>query len=375
MSGAADDARFMAAAIELSLKHLGQTSTNPSVGCLIVKDGVVVGRGVTAKGGRPHAEALALNDAGEAARGATAYVTLEPCSHHGKTPPCANALVAAGIARVVVAVTDPDERVSGRGLKILRDAGIEVTSSVLEEEGRCALAGYLTRQTKGRPYVILKLAVSADGMIGRRGEGQVAITGPMARNQVQLLRSVTDAILVGVGTAMVDDPELTVRLEGLEDRSPIRIVLDRRLELPIGSKLARTAREVPVIVVCGALAPVPEDRVSEAAGPDNRAARKAALEAMGVEVLEAPDLDCLLLGLASRGISSLLVEGGARVAADFLAADLVDEIDLYQGDVSVGPDGIASPVTRETIPQTFRPLRSQHLGSDRLDIFERVRKD
>lgn len=372
MPGAADDARFMAEAIELSLRHLGQTGTNPSVGCLIVKDGVIVGRGVTAKGGRPHAEPQALAEAGEQARGATAYVSLEPCSHHGKTPPCADAFIAAGIARAVVAVTDPDERVSGRGLRMLQDAGIEVTMGVFEAEARRALAGYLTRQTKSRPYVILKLAVSADGMIGRKGNGQVAITGPLARRQVQLLRAETDAILVGIGTARADDPELTVRLEGLEQRSPVRIVLDRDLALPLTSKLVQTARDIPLIVVCDA----PQVAVSRSGeggqGVDALATRRAALAARGVEVLEASNLESLLFALASRGISSLVVEGGARVAADFLAADLVDEIQFYRGDVVVGDDGIAAPVTLESIPPAFRALHSLRFGPDRLDVFERA---
>ncbi len=299
MSAEADDRRFMAAAIRLALWHLGQTSTNPSVGCLIVKDGVIVGRGVTAPGGRPHAETQALGDAGDKARGATAYVTLEPCSHFGRTPPCANAIVAAGIARVVISVLDPDPRVSGRGVKILEDAGIEVVTGMLEDEGRRALAAYLTRQTKNRPQVILKLAISSDGMIGRKGDGQIAITGPVSRAQVHVLRAQTDAILVGIGTALADDPVLTVRQTGLEDLSPIRIVLDRRLELPTTSKMVRSARDIPVIVV--------EGQGHDADRQVELDARRAALQFAGVEVLEAGDLDCLLFALASRGISSLLV--------------------------------------------------------------------
>lgn len=368
MAGAPDDERFMAEAIRLSLSHLGRTSTNPSVGCLIVKDGLIVGRGVTAEGGRPHAEPQALADAGDRARGATAYVTLEPCSHHGKTPPCADALIAAGVARVVVSVTDPDGRVSGRGLKMLEDAGIAVTTGVLEEEGRRALAGYLMRQMKGRPYVILKLAVSRDGMIGRKGGGQVAISGPAAREKVQQLRAETDAILVGIGTALADDPLLTVRLEGLEDRSPTRIVLDRNLDLPLSSKLVSTAREDPLIVVRG----VTDESIEGGKAAETLAAQEAALKERGVEVLEAADLGSLLFALGSRGISSLLVEGGARVAADFLAADLVDEIQLYQGTPEVGADGIASPLTIGTIPENFKPLHSLEVGPDRLDVFERT---
>ncbi|MFN7011011.1 MAG: bifunctional diaminohydroxyphosphoribosylaminopyrimidine deaminase/5-amino-6-(5-phosphoribosylamino)uracil reductase RibD [Allorhizobium sp.] len=370
MAGASDDERFMAEAIRLSLTNLGRTSTNPSVGCLIVKDGEIVGRGVTAEGGRPHAEPQALADAGEKARGSIAYVTLEPCSHHGKTPPCADALIAAGVARVVVSVTDPDERVSGRGLRMLEDAGIAVTTGVLEREGRRALAGYLTRQTKARPYVILKLAISDDGMIGRSGDGQVAITGPQARLQVQQLRAVTDAILVGIGTALGDDPLLTVRLEGQEQFSPIRIVLDRHLQLPLSSKLVGSARDVPLIVVAGLAG-----SEAGAAPSADLAERKAKLVARGVEVLEASDLPGLLFALASRGISSLLVEGGARVAAAFLAADLVDEMQLYRGSITIGEGGIPAPVTADTVPAGFVPLRSERVGADRLDVFERDRAE
>jgi len=356
----------MAEAIALSLTHLGQTSTNPSVGCLIVKDGVVVGRGVTAEGGRPHAEALALADAGENARGATAYVTLEPCSHHGRTPPCANALVAAGIARVVVSVIDPDPRVSGRGLEILRDAGIAVETGLLEEEGRRALAFYLTRQTKKRPYVILKLAVSADGMIGRVGDGQVSITGPLARDAVQRLRCQTDAILIGIGTALADDPQLTVRLAGLEHRSPVRIVLDRHLRLPLNSKLVRSAATVPLIVVGGG----GDDRTGDDTSPLAEAREK--LRAAGVEVLQDGDLEALLFALVTRGLSSLLVEGGATVARAFLQAGLVDRILLFQSEMVVGAGGIPSPLAAATIPEGFRPVRSVMYGPDQLDEYERI---
>lgn len=367
MTRSADDERFMAAAIRLSLWNEGRTSTNPSVGCLVVRDGVIVGRGVTALGGRPHAEPQALAEAGEAARGATAYVTLEPCSHHGRTPPCVDALVASGVARVVVSVTDPDVRVSGRGIAMLQDAGIEVETGVLEADGRRALAGYLMRQTQNRPHVTLKLAVSADGMIGRCGEGQVRITGAGARAQVQVLRAEVDAILVGIGTAVADDPELTCRAPGLEDRSPIRIVLDANLTLPVDGKLVRSASVVPVIAV--ATEPPRMDDNTDAAF----AARREALQAAGVEVLScAPDrLDQLLPALASRGISSLLVEGGARVARSFLDAGFVDRILLFKGPDDVGDGGLESPVTKTDMPVEFARKRSLAFGPDRCDQYER----
>jgi diaminohydroxyphosphoribosylaminopyrimidine deaminase / 5-amino-6-(5-phosphoribosylamino)uracil reductase len=361
-----EDERFMAAALRLARRNLGLTSTNPSVGCLIVKDGTIVGRAVTASGGRPHAETQALAEAGEKARGATAYVTLEPCSHHGKTPPCAEALIAAGVARIVVCILDPDERVAGRGVVMLRDTGIDVDIGVLHDEGERVLEAYLMRQRSNRPHVTLKLAVSSDGMIGREGEGQVRITGQVSRAQVQVLRAETDAILVGVGTASADDPELTVRLDGLEDRSPIRIVLDRRLELPVGSKLVRSARDVPLIVVASAAAHSPPG----GSGGDY-AARRAALEAHGVEVLCTATIADLLTALASRGISSLLVEGGARAARDFLDAGLVDRILLFTGPAAIGEKGIASPFERTSVPAGFALRRTAHYGDDIFEDYER----
>lgn len=362
-----EDERFMAAAIRLSRRHLGLTSTNPSVGCIVVKDGVVLGSAVTALGGRPHAEPQALAEAGAAARGATAYVTLEPCSHYGKTPPCAEALIAYGVARVVISVTDPDQRVSGRGIAMLRDAGIDVDAGILEAEGRRSLAGYLMRQTRNRPYVTLKLAVSADGMIGKSGEGQVRITGDIARAQVQMLRAESDAILVGIGTAISDDPELTCRLPGLEDRSPLRIVIDGELRLPLGSKLVRTARQYPVIAVAGH--PPSFDDNTDAAF----LGRRAALDAAGVEVLQSNSSEPgeLLEALGTRGISSLLVEGGARTAQRFLDAGLVDRIQLFQGPADIGKGGIESPVLKSNIPADFMHVGESRFGDDLCDEYER----
>lgn len=367
MAVAAEDERFMAAAIRLSLRNLGRTGTNPSVGCILVKDGAVLATGVTDLGGRPHAERVALAGAGEAARGATAYVSLEPCSHHGKTPPCAEGLIEAGVARVVVSVVDPDERVSGRGVAMLAAAGIEVETGVLEGEGRRALAAYLMQKINKRPYVTLKLAVSSDGMLGRLGAGQVAITGPVARGQVQFLRAESDAILVGIGTALADDPELTCRLPGLQDRSPIRIVLDQDLRLPLYSKLALTAREVPVIDVAG------EPPRFDDAADRSFLARREALDEAGVEVLQCDprNVAALLAALASRGISSLLVEGGATVARSFLDAGFVDRIHLYSGAGPIGENGIASPLVPGAVPPGFALRRTMRLGNDLLEEYER----
>ena len=412
MTSRADDERFMARAIEVSLRHQGQTLTNPSVGCVLVKDGKIIAEAVTAIGGRPHAERQALEIAGEAARGATAYVTLEPCSHWGKTPPCANALVEYGVARVVVAVDDPDERVSGRGYAILRDAGIAVETGLLRDEGKRALAGYLTRQMKKRPHVILKLAVSADGMIGRKGEGQVAITGPEARHAVHELRARCDCILVGIGTAIADDPELTVRIAGLEERSPVRIVLDRQFELPLTSKLVRSAREVPVIVAAippSALPGISPTRreigkalparsnfeptshsLSIDAGQDgapsisplegempgraeggNPESKRQRLTDAGVQILEAPSLENLLHILAESGMSELLVEGGALAAKSFLEAGLVDRIMLFESPVVIGEGGIETPLSRADIPGDYALVSETAYGPDRCFEYER----
>lgn len=350
----------MAAAVRLARWNLGATGSNPSVGCVVVKDGVIVGRGVTARGGRPHAETQALVEAGAAARGSTAYVTLEPCSHHGKTPPCAEALIGAGVARVVVAVADPDPRVSGRGLRMLADEGIAVTPGVLETEAAEGLEAYLFRQVRKRAQVTLKLAVSADGMIGRRGEGQVAITGREARAQSHILRAESDAILVGIGTVLADDPELTCRLPGLESRSPVRVVLDRQLETPLGSKLVRgIADGHPLLIV---------------AAPDADGARRSALVGAGAEVLdlEGPQYHLLLETLAARGLSSLVVEGGRRVATAFLAQGLVDRIMLFTSDVAVVEGGIPSPVTPSAIPEGFVKRSESRFGADRMQEFIRI---
>ncbi|MBU0585825.1 MAG: bifunctional diaminohydroxyphosphoribosylaminopyrimidine deaminase/5-amino-6-(5-phosphoribosylamino)uracil reductase RibD [Alphaproteobacteria bacterium] len=363
----ANDRRYMAAAIRLARKHAGLTSTNPSVGTLIVRDDgdgpVIVGRGVTDIGGRPHAETEALAQAGARARGATAYVTLEPCAHHGRTPPCASALVSAGVARVVGAASDPDSRVSGKGYAILRDAGIEVVEGVLAAEAADAMAGYLIRSLRKRPEVILKLALSVDGMIGKPGEGQIAITGAVARRQVHLMRAAVDAVIIGIGTALEDDPELTVRLPGLSARSPARIVLDRQARLPADSKLARSARAVPLLI---------------AACAEADAARKAELERTGARMLATETYDDrvalpeLLEDLAAQGMSSVLVEGGAATARHFLEEGLVDRIALFSGAVVIGEGGLAAPIDASRMPPGFELVREASFGDDRYQEWTRA---
>ncbi len=349
------DQRYMAACIRHARSNLGLTGTNPSVGTLLVKDGIIIGRGITAIGGRPHAETQAITEASEAARGSTAYVTLEPCAHHGRTPPCAEALVTAGITRVVIAASDPDPRVSGKGAKILRDAGIEVVEGVLAGLAYEGLSGYLTRSLKKRPEVILKLAVSADGMIGKSGEGQVAITSKIARDMVHIMRAQSDAILVGAGTALADDPQLSCRLNGLERRSPIRIILDGKLSISEHSKLVQTARQIPLwLAVLG----------------DADPAKRKALGDLGCRILSTEDhcgkvaLPELLDDLGAEGIGSVMVEGGARVAQNFLDENLVDRIVLFTSERIVGPNGIASPFTPAHMPHGFTMMSEVVLGPD-----------
>lgn len=354
------DRRFMAACIRYSRRHLGRTGTNPSVGTLIVADEgagpVIVGRGVTALGGRPHAEPVALAEAGERARGATAYVTLEPCAHHGRTPPCAEALVRSGVARVVVAATDPDDRVSGRGFEILRSAGIEVVPGVLAQDARTVLSSYLTRSEKKRVEVTVKLAISADGMIGRADAGQVPITGDEARAQSHVLRAEHDAILVGIDTALADNPELTCRLPGLGHRSPMRVVLDTHARLPLGSRLMQSLSQAPLAVATIA--------------PDGPAAQVLAGAGARLIACEEHDgriaLPEMLEDLAALGLSSILVEGGAKVAKAFIDEALADRVLLFESDVVVGANGIAAPFSRPALlADDYEQAGAWHFGADR----------
>lgn len=362
-----DDERFMAAAIRLARRNEGLTATNPSVACVIVRDDgngpFIVGTGVTAQGGRPHAEPIALAIAGERARGATAYATLEPCAHHGRTPPCAQTLIDAGVARVVIAVTDPDQRVDGKGRSMLEAAGIEVESGVLTYEAGRGLAAYLTHKRFSRPLVTLKLALSADGLIGRRGGGQVAITGAVSRAQTHLMRARHHAILVGVGTVIEDDPELTCRLPGLEQRSPVRVVLDPNGGLPTDAAVVRTARQVPTLVV------------APPGLPAHSGLSQAGVEILACEIVDGRvALPELLDDLAARGLMSLMVEGGAAVAAGFLDQGLVDVIARFTGPDSLGGDGeaVKAPIDPDSPPAGFFQTGHWQFGADRLEMFERT---
>ena len=311
-------------ALMLARRGLGTTAPNPAVGAVIVDEttGEVIARGWTQPGGRPHAETEALRRAGPRARGATMYVTLEPCSHHGGTPPCADALVEAGIARVVVGIEDPDPRVAGRGLDRLRAAGISVTRGVRSAEADWVTRGHILRVSERRPFIQLKLALAADGSVPRGKAGQpVWVTGSEARAHGHLLRATADAILVGRRTVEDDDPELTCRLPGLAGRSPVRVVLARDLGISLDCKLVRTAREVPLILFCG---------------PDADPRRRAELEARGCHVVPVREVEGMLWlpaiteALAARNVTRLLVEGGPAMWRSFARAGFVDEVIAFQ---------------------------------------------
>lgn len=360
----------MRAALALARRGLGAVWPNPAVGCVLVRPdlgGRVVGRGWTQPGGRPHAETEALRRAGELARGATAYVTLEPCDHHGQTPPCSRAMVEAGVARAVVAIEDPDPRVAGRGLKTLADAGVAVALGVGAEEAAEINAGFLMRVKEGRPLFTLKTATTLDGRIATRSGESRWITGERARARAHKLRAEHDAVLIGVGTALADDPELTCRLPGLDARSPLRIVLDSHARLPPTSRLAASARTVPTWVVT-------------LVGADR--ARVQALAACGVEMIEVgpdsnrrPDVRALAAELGRRGLTRVLIEGGSEIAAAFLGAGLVDRLAWFRAPMVVG-DGVPAAadfaVAKLADALRWTRIASQEAGEDIVEYYRRV---
>jgi len=353
-----DDARFMALALSLGRRGQGQCWPNPAVGCVIVREGRIVGRGWTAPGGRPHAEAVALAQAGDAAQGATAYVTLEPCAHHGQTPPCAEALVAAGVARVVSCLTDSDPRVSGKGFDILRAAGIEVETGVLAEDAARDLGGFLSKAAGGPPQVTLKLATSFDGRIATATGHSQWITGAAARRAVHGLRARHDAVMVGAGTARADDPMLTVRDMGAM-RQPVRVVVSRRLDIPLMSQLARTAREVPVWLCHG---------------PDADPALVEAWQGVGATLIPCDlvgrqlDVVAVLERLGAAGLTRVFCEGGGALAASLLAGDLVDELVGFTAGLAIGAEGLpgigALGLERLDKARRFELIETRDIGGD-----------
>lgn len=316
----------MALALSLGRRGMGRVWPNPAVGCVIVNDGKIVGRGITADGGRPHAETAALAQAGALAAGSTAYVTLEPCAHQGKTPPCAAALIAANVARVVVATGDPDPRVAGRGIAMLRDAGVAVTQNVLEPQARHNHAGFLLRVTKNRPFVTLKLAGTLDGRIATAtGESQW-ITGPAARRAVHIMRARHDAVMVGAGTVRADDPSLTVRGVGIVHQ-PIRVVVSQTMKISNTCQLAQTAKQTPVWLCHGGQADV-SDWVAQ--GVRSLPCASASGQVDPVSVMQT---------LAGEGITRVFCEGGGMLAASMLHAGLVDELVVFSAGMTIGAEG------------------------------------
>jgi diaminohydroxyphosphoribosylaminopyrimidine deaminase / 5-amino-6-(5-phosphoribosylamino)uracil reductase len=350
-----EHSRFMAATIRFARTHLGLCGSNPSVGALIVKDGVIVGRGVTATGGRPHAETQALKEAGHLAKGATAYVTLEPCAHYGHTPPCANALIEAGVAQVVIAHPDPDPRVRGKGVSMLKNADIEVIETILKDQAYEGLSAYLTEKIKKRPEVTLKMAISKDGMIGKMSGQMVSITHEVSKSMTHMMRAQSDAIMIGSNTANNDDPELTCRLSGLENRSPIRIIVDSQLSISPTSKLCQTAHKTPLFIMT-------------ASGYNKEKSHK--LTQLGCKIFECRDnegrldLKSMLEQLSEKGIKSVLIEGGATLAAAFLNAGLIDRVFLFTSETIIGEGGVPAPVLPDFIPKGFRFKGLSHLQSD-----------
>jgi len=358
---------MMPAALALARRSLGRTWPNPAVGCVIVKDGRVVGRGRTRDGGRPHAEVDALGQAGVAARGATVYVTLEPCSHFGKSPPCADALIRAGVASVVSAMEDPNPVVNGQGHARLREAGIMVEVGDGAREAAAINAGFLLRLRASRPLFHLKIASSLDGRIATAAGESKWITSEAARMDGHRLRATHDAILVGIGTVAADDPDLTCRLPGLGARSPVRIVVDSRVRLSPASKLAQTAKTNPVWLLC-----------TDAASAET----SAVLRDQGVEIITVAaegdgrvDAGAAAQVLGKRGLTRVLVEGGGTVASAFLKAGLIDRVSHYRAGLLLGGDSRSAvgPLGLERLD--FAPRFSlagvRTLGGDTLESWAR----
>jgi diaminohydroxyphosphoribosylaminopyrimidine deaminase/5-amino-6-(5-phosphoribosylamino)uracil reductase len=361
------DEIFMRTALSLARRGLGETAPNPSVGCVVVQAGRVIARGRTAAGGRPHAETIALAAAGPAARGATVYVTLEPCSFTGKTPPCAKALVEAGVARVVIGATDPNPKVNGQGADLLRQVGIEVTQGVLKAEAEAVISGFAQVIRTGRPLLRLKLASTLDGRIATRDRESQWLTGEPARRAAHAMRGRHDAVLVGVGTVLTDDPELTCRIAGFRTAPLVRVVVDSHLRTPLMSKLVRGAKQTPLWIL-------------HRDGADT--ARKRALDAAGARLIELPasaagvDLPAALQALGKAGLTRILAEGGGTLAAGLLRAGLVDRLAWFHAPGIMGGDGWpaaqAFGVAKLADMPRFLPMAQERWGDDMLTTFRKA---
>lgn len=325
-----DDHAYMKMALDLSRRGLGSVSPNPAVGCVIVKNNHVIARGWTANGGRPHAETIALSRTDDS-EGSTIYVTLEPCAHHGETAPCAEALSKAKVSKVIIATGDPDPRVSGGGIKILQQAGIEVELGLMKAEADFIHQGFFQKTEKKRPLLTVKVASSKDGKISKSQGEQNWITGPVSRRRGHLYRANHDAIMVGIGTALIDDPMLDCRIYGLEEQSPLRIVLDTQLKIPLQSKLCKSARDIPLFIMTNS---DDQEKISE-------------LKKCGAEIFHVDknkdgklDLDQVMKMLAGQGITRLLSEGGAKLNASLFREGLVDRLIWFKSDLTVGENGV-----------------------------------
>lgn len=358
---------FMQTALKLARQNQGATGVNPSVGCVIVKDQKIIASAATAPGGRPHAEKLALEQAGENAKDATMFVTLEPCAHEGKTPPCVDGVISAGIKKIVVAMQDPDPRTAGKSLQKMADAGMEVELGQGGDEAEELYAGFTTRIKTGRPLVTLKLATSLDGKIATHTGQSQWITSQQSRDDAHKLRGQHNAIMVGSGTVMADDPMLTCRATNMENHCPLRIVMDGRLRIDLTSNLIQTARDIPTLIFTL---------------EDTDKTRRQAIKDLGVEIVPLPhdadsvlDIKKALLYLGKKNINDLLVEGGANLAASLARHNLIDRLVWYRAPILLGGDGIPAlkPFGVDELSQSlkFEHQTTTHIGGDIKEIYWR----
>ena len=361
------DAEWMEIALRLADRNTGNVCPNPSVGCLIVNNDRIVGRGWTQEGGRPHAEVMALEQAGEKSIGASVYTTLEPCSHFGKTPPCSDALISARIKRLIGAMKDPDPRVDGMGFVKLRDAGIEVVEGILEREAEALNRGFIKRIKEKLPFITLKMAMSIDSRIATKTYDSQWITGEEARHSSHFLRSKHDAILTGIGTVLYDNRILNTRISGLENRSPTRIIMDAKLRLPVDSQIVSTATDYKTIICTTGAAEKSKKKHIESFGlqvltlTSNKSGRVSLIETLKV--------------LAAKGINNVLVEGGGILSTEFLRSDLIDELLVYRAPIVLGGDGRAAVeglgVSDLSGAAAFERTGIASIGTDLMETYKR----